>query len=384
MRLAFLTSLVPTDRPDTGFEIANASALGSLKDAGCDVTVFGFRRRDDRPALDHDIVVLGAIDIETAKSPPATKARWVLASLASGLPLSVVKLRIQSEDQLLAAIRRRGPFDGLVVNTAMMAGAFPGLLRAFPAVVVAHNAEHLSAAENAVHASGLKRFAYARESRLLRRVEDKAFAAARHVLFLSEDDRAIFSKVPRDRSGMLALAPPEQPEAGPVAHDIGLIGTWTWQPNRVGLDWFLTEVAPRLPPQLRVAIAGRTPRDLAATTPSVQLLGRVADAGAFVAQSRVMALTSRIGTGVQLKALEALASGVPAVATTSSLRGIAERPPHVIIADEPAAFAQALMTLCERAITGALPRGDGRAFLQAQRRAALEALGPALASLASR
>ncbi len=46
-RLAFLTSLAPTLRADTGFEIANRCIIDSLRAQGHSVRVFAFARPDD-------------------------------------------------------------------------------------------------------------------------------------------------------------------------------------------------------------------------------------------------------------------------------------------------------------------------------------------------
>jgi hypothetical protein len=48
MRLAFVTSLLPTGKPDTGFEIANTAVIQAFRDAGVSVTLFGILRRFQR------------------------------------------------------------------------------------------------------------------------------------------------------------------------------------------------------------------------------------------------------------------------------------------------------------------------------------------------
>ncbi|TGR60024.1 glycosyl transferase, partial [Mesorhizobium sp. M2D.F.Ca.ET.223.01.1.1] len=74
--------------------------------------------------------------------------------------------------------------------------------------------------------------------------------------------------------------------------DAALIGTWTWQPNRIGLDWFLTKVVPHLKPDFRVRIAGSLPSGVTSTHPGVSFVGRVPDAQAFVSGAAVIPLIS--------------------------------------------------------------------------------------------
>ena len=59
--------------------------------------------------------------------------------------------------------------------------------------------------------------------------------------------------------------------------DAALIGTWTWQPNRIGLDWFLGKVVPRLPRNFTIRIAGSVPAGVASSHPGVAFVGRVPD-----------------------------------------------------------------------------------------------------------
>jgi glycosyltransferase involved in cell wall biosynthesis len=72
------------------------------------------------------------------------------------------------------------------------------------------------------------------------------------------------------------------------------------------------------------------------------IVGPVPDALEFLQAGRAVAVPSVSGAGIQVKTLDALASGRRVVATTTAMRGIAEPPPTVIVADEPAAFADAL------------------------------------------
>jgi Glycosyl transferases group 1/Glycosyltransferase Family 4 len=382
MRLAFLTSLVPTGRPDTGFEIANESLLDGLKAAGAEVTIFGFRRKTDTPDPTRQIVVLDEIDIETAKASRVSKLGWLAGSVLHGLPLSSAKLRRWSEAALIARIEAEGQFDGIIVNTAQMAGAYPGLLRHWPSILVAHNVEHLSARENADHAQGVTAFAYRREARLLERLERKAVASARHTLYLSDEDRDVLAP-PGSSSSVLALLTRAQAENGhqEIAFDVGLIGTWTWRPNRVGLEWFLQVIVPQLPPDLVIGVAGRMPSDLVSPAANVRFLGLVPDATAFVRSCRMMALTSRIGTGVQLKTIELMQLGWPAVATASSLRGVSFWPSNFLTSDSPTTYAKAMSRLVRDIRDGASWRLDGEDFAIAQRAAMAVAIQAGLAAL---
>ena len=72
------------------------------------------------------------------------------------------------------------------------------------------------------------------------------------------------------------------------------------------------------------------------------LVGRVPSAEGFLRSCRLVALSSRAGTGVQLKTIEAMQLGLPAVATTLSCRGFTDMPANFTLADTAEDFARAL------------------------------------------
>lgn len=386
MRLAFLTSLIPVARPDTGFEIANAAILSALRADGHDVTAIGFLRPGEEPAESAKAVVVAQVDIENAVASAGTKLRWIAGALRFGLPVACAKLRLAGAGRLIEAVREHGPFDAIVLNSVLLPGAFPGLLQLAPCILVEHNVEYVSARQNAERAgSAAMRWLYAREARLLETIERRLWQQARFVWTLAEEDRAALGPGLQDQSAALPLLGGEAAEAGagasdePPAFDIGLIGTWSWEPNRVGLEWFLREVCPLLPAGLRVAVAGRVPPDLRAP-PNVTLIGRVPSAAAFLRSCRIVALSSRAGTGVQLKTVEAMQLGLPAVATALSCRGFSELPANFTLADTPQDFAAALVARLAAIGPGDRQRIDGAGFLAGQRAALSEGLARGLAA----
>jgi glycosyltransferase involved in cell wall biosynthesis len=129
---------------------------------------------------------------------------------------------------------------------------------------------------------------------------------------------------------------------GGATTDVAILGGWTWKSNREGLQWFLHSVHPLLPSELRVEIGGAASDDYASGIAGVTAHGRVPDALAFLQSARVVAVPSVQGAGVQVKTIDAIASGRPVVATATAMRGIDDPPPTVRVAAAPEDFAQAL------------------------------------------
>ncbi|MBE7183464.1 MAG: glycosyltransferase [Methylobacterium mesophilicum] len=369
MRLLFATSLIPDALGRSGYEIASAAVIDALRHAGAQVTVMGFAWPEQAVPDDGETICLGRIDVKTETASPSQKLAWLARAVRLGLPFAAAKLRTVSPEAVREKIGEAGPFDAYVLNAAQFASAFETVLHDRPTVFVAHNVEHRSAEENARAARNLfERLLYEREARLLERVEARLCRSAAHGFTFAEEDREALRLDP-SRSSMLPLVTREnapRPLApAPRSCDAALIGTWTWAPNRIGLDWFLQSVVPLLPEDFRIRIAGHVPADLAAEHPRIRFVGRVEDAGAFLAGAAVVPLVSRAGTGVQLKTIETFELGLATVATTHSLRGIDQVPDNCLVADNPRLFADLLMRLARERPAPL----DGTAFFEAQRSA---------------
>lgn len=365
MHLVFVTSLVPDGAPRSGYEIANAAIVDAVRRAGARVTALGFVAPGKRPSDPEHTVVLGEVDVSTDTATAMRKVGWLASAIARGMTVSSVKLAGREPREIEAALHRLGPVDGYILNSVQLAGAYPALFSDRPSLYVAHNVEFQSALQNAAAARDpLQRMLYQREARLLEPLERRLCARASFVFTLAREDSQALGLDER-RSAALPLvtgAAPLADAAGDPACEAAMIGTWTWRPNLIGLEWFLDEVTPHLPEAMRIRIAGATPAGLPARHAGVALLGRIDDARALLAGAAMVPLVSRAGTGVQLKTIEAFELGLPCVATSASLRGVAHLPANCVVADDPKEFARAMVEMA------AAPRrlADGAAFRTAQ------------------
>ncbi|MEM1040422.1 MAG: glycosyltransferase family 4 protein [Pseudomonadota bacterium] len=388
MHIAFFTSLVMDGHPTTGYEIANQAIIDGLRGLGHRVSVIGFRLPRQAVPDDPDTHVLDVLDLENASAGTATKLKFLLRAFRTGLPISASKLTVFPEHRVQATLAKLAPIDVTVFNSYQMAAAFPNLFDQ-DSLFLAHNVEHLSACQNAASAAGfLQRRLHGRDARLLAKIERHLCKTARWVWTLSDEDGKTLG-IEQGRGGTLSLSLPDnvhqtaphqapspqssfdlatlQPEPDHLLlTDIGLIGTWTWEPNRVGLEWFLKRVAPLLPGDLTIKVAGAVP-DGMPKSERVEFLGRVPSASAFLDTVRVVPLVSQGGTGVQLKTIEAFQSGLACVASASSLRGIAHLPRNCRRANDPVTFAAALTDLVIQSRSGTNVRIDGAEFLRGQR-----------------
>jgi hypothetical protein len=368
--LLFVTSLVPDGKPTTGYEIANKAIIDGLVRAGARVTVIGFTWPGSAPLDPGSTIVLGEVDVRNDTANLSQKLRWLGKAVLAGLTVSSVKLRIISRERLRRAIASAGPFDAYVLNGVPLAGAFEDCFNDKPQVFIAHNVEHRSARENADAAtSPIQKYLFNRESNLLAKLERRLCGKASFVFTLADEDIDALGLTGTGRAAALPLvtgADTAKMTGRKIQRDLGLIGTWTWQPNRIGLEWFLHEVAPHLEKNIAITVAGSAPADLKAAWPNVNFAGRVPDAVDFVRSCAVIPLISRAGSGVQLKTIETFEMGLPSVATALSIRGIADLPDNCVVADDPVRFAQAINAMVARVRSGEDLTRSGEAFRAAQ------------------
>lgn len=327
----------------SGGEIVSQEFVDGLRAAGARVLVVAYQRSGEgAPASHGDDLIAGERPIETRGAGWRGPA-WMLRALAGGLPYSAAKYVSRDYRRRVREALREEPAFA-VVDHAQVGWVLGELPPELPVAYLAHNVEHELYAEQATQRSGMLRPIYAREARRIRRLEERLTRRAVEVWTLSDDDARALQRLPgafTARAFGVGQAG-EVAATAPTRMDVVLLGRWTWAANAVGLRWFVEEVVPHLPGGLEVHVGGAGADAGYLMPSSVTVHGPVDDAGAFLAAAGVIAVPARAGAGVQIKTLDAIASGRPVVATSLALRGIGDPPPTVRVADDPVRFAAAI------------------------------------------
>lgn len=154
-----------------------------------------------------------------------------------------------------------------------------------------------------------------------------------------------------------ALLYPSAPEAplGPGGEDVVLVASNN-SANVDSIVWFLREVLSQID-GVRVKIVGNIDAGVKAREPALfeahksSFLGRVEDPGAIYATARLALLPTISGHGLSIKSVEAMASGLPLIATAHAFRGMRADPAmfsNVVVADRAEDFAAALREAVSR------------------------------------
>jgi sugar transferase (PEP-CTERM/EpsH1 system associated) len=148
----------------------------------------------------------------------------------------------------------------------------------------------------------------------------------------------------------------------------GVMATYT---NVNAATWFAREIFPQIEravPEASFWIVGRQPqREVRALArpPRVVVTGEVPDVYDWLLRAEVGVAPLRIGAGMQNKLVQAMASGLPVVATRVANEGIGAEPEtQLLVRDEPGAFAEAVIGLLRDRAARERLGGAARAFVE--------------------
>lgn len=191
--------------------------------------------------------------------------------------------------------------------------------------------------------------------------ETDALRQYRHIIALTEVDRKLLAEL-LGRTDRIYASPAVVRLAGEdAAHPfipattcrLTFVGSENHSPNMDAVDWFCREIAPALRRkgvQFTFQLIGRwvTPyvtEQLRKICPELQLQGYVEDLGARL-QGSIALVPIRVGSGMRMKILDAVSSGVPVITTTKGVEGLDFRSgSECLIADDTDGFAQAILRL---------------------------------------
>ena len=227
-----------------------------------------------------------------------------------------------------------------------------------PWVVMAHNVESLIWQRSAdVETNPMKRWVLREQWRKFEQFENWAYRAAHRAVAVSAEDAQLMA----DRFGAVNPAVVDNgvdtrhfqpvPARDRDPFRILFLGSLDWRPNLDGVRWMLETIWPAVREQESRAVfqvVGRKPpkdlRTLIERTPGAELHADVPDVRPFLERAGMMAVPLRIGGGSRLKILEALATALPVVTTKVGVEGLRlKHQQHVTVADDPTAFADAIL-----------------------------------------
>lgn len=305
---------------------------------------------------------------------PRRSARFfaeLAANLVSPLPYAVARYRSDAMRAATADAVRDG-VDVVVCDFLAPSLNVPDELPV-PTVLFQHNVESMiwqRHAEVATHPVK-QRYMHLQWQRMLRHeiAECRRFD---HVVAVSQQDADVF----RQQFGVTSVS--DVPTGvdtsyfrpnGTVArrrNNLVFTGSMDWMPNEDAILWFAEAILPLVRarvPDVTLTVVGRNPppriRALGEHDAAIEVTGSVPDVRPYIEASSLFVVPIRVGGGTRLKIYEAMAMERAVVSTSVGAEGLPVTDGQdARIADTPAAFADAVVTLlADEARTAAMGAG---------------------------
>jgi polysaccharide biosynthesis protein PslH len=333
-----------------------------------DVTMLSLGTADDREAFagrfgDRQIPHVFIPNVRGA-ALNAARCGWFMATGRSDFHRLRRRAFQRALDDLVSADR----FDLAYFSTTML-GCYR-LPPHLPLVGDTHNIEHDNLRRAARHSSEAWRRAFYRTQASLTRREEIAYASRFSIVCTTSDrDRRLLSALVSVPTAVVPngidLEKYRRPaDAVPVPGSILFTGLMSYYPNQHGVRRFVERVLPQViarVPHARLRIVGANPpADVQALrSSSVEVTGRVDDVRPSYATAEACVIPLWIGGGTRVKALEAMAMGVPIVSTRLGCEGLNVGDGRsVLLADSDDALADGLVrVLTDQSLRGRLVAG---------------------------
>jgi sugar transferase (PEP-CTERM/EpsH1 system associated) len=205
------------------------------------------------------------------------------------------------------------------------------------------------------------RLVYARESKLVKKLEQRAAEVSTECYLIAAAEVSLFKNEVSDKGNIQVLANGIDSltfKANDKARNADepnflFTGVMDYKPNIDAVMWFIEHCWPEIlayKPKARFIIAGMnpTPAVQKLANENIQVTGFVEDIMPYFQSADVFVAPFQIARGVQNKVLQAMSCEIPVVSTSRGIEGIVhENGEDVLIADDPQDFTQHCLLLLQ-------------------------------------
>ncbi len=396
-RILFLSQLLPYPT-NAGPKVRSYYVLRHLAQKH-QVTLLAFSRPDDTPeAIQHLREICEDVHLIVMHRSQLRNIYSMVISLLTGKSFIIWRDYVPEMVQKIETLLSTTSFDVIHADQLWMAQYALRARSLAPNVKLVldeHNAcfqiwQRLANGEPNL----LKRVLLEREWRSLRAYESFTCAHFDHVVTVSVEDQKILQELVKlqpaptrsfahdkvnDNFTTIPICvdpqsvTPVNPKSGST--DVLHLGTMFWMPNIEGVLWFTRQVWPIIAAstsQATLTIAGKNPpaeiRALCsngASDSTIKVTGYIADPQPYLEQAGVFIVPLLSGGGMRVKIVDAWCWGLPVVSTSIGAEGIRCQPgENILIADEPQAFAHAVVKVLKEPLLAQQLRINGRRWVE--------------------
>jgi sugar transferase (PEP-CTERM/EpsH1 system associated) len=290
--------------------------------------------------------------VEAVRLQPAWALARAAVRFAAGACLTTAYYGSRALTRRVSALARRVPLDAAVIYSAAMAPYCPPGLPAILDLVDVDSEKYLAYAK--MRRAGML---YGIEGHRLRGLERRFAERAVCALLATPHEVRIFAQfAPRERA-----LPMENgvdfaffdPAAAPTDRNLQgrryavFVGVMDYFPNADAVVWFADRVLPALRESdsgLEFLVVGRNPAPAVralAGRPGIQVIGAVPDVRPYLRGAVAAVAPLRIARGMQNKVLEALAMGLPVLASRAVCQTLDPLPAGVVPCDSEPDYVRA-------------------------------------------
>jgi glycosyltransferase involved in cell wall biosynthesis len=363
-RLLVLAPFPPSENATHGCPRVMAQLLAGLAEDNR-IALLAIRTGDEPPI---DPELRRRCDI--AEEIPRAAGAWSLGrkvarrlqlavDLARGVPQWPSDWAVTAYRERVVAVAADWRPDVVQVETPVMAQYVPALAGSgAPRILVEHD-PGVGAARERLHAArGLTRLDASLELRAWQRFERAAIASVDSVIvFTARDEAQVAALDPRTRIVQIPLGTtvPSAP-LDPLGVDpprLVFVGNFVHPPNIDAASRLVSAIFPLVRarhPELTLDVVGPDPPDALrrGAGEGVTFHGRVPDVTPYLARAAAVVTPLRLGGGMRVKVLEAMAAGKAVVASGLAIEGLSvTNQEQVRLAETDAEFAQVITELLE-------------------------------------
>ena len=369
-RILFLMPQLPYP-PQQGTTLRTFGLFNGLAQRGHEMALICFREADQPDPAETPLPDM-ASPLVTLPAPPARSRPRRLLDLAAGHTDMARRLWLPAFLEALRDLLSRERFDVIQIEGLEMAvylpeivqmvrGQSPGTLLVYDAANAEHALQQRMARQDWRTPRRWPMAAYSSiQARRLADFERQTVRLVDPVGACSKEDAALIAALGQptpitvvpNAIDVDSYAASDSPPADVPHPALVFTGKMDYRPNIDAVLWFAEEILPRIRekvPGAHFLAVGQKPHprlDVLRGREDVTLTGFVPEIQPYIGAADVFVTPLRMGSGTRLKLLEAMAMGRAIVSTRLGAEGLhVQDGEHLLLADEPDAFADAVVAL---------------------------------------
>ena len=290
------------------------------------------------------------VEIDTRLNPISA-----LLNLLANKSYNIERFRSQAvEDEITQALKSES-FDAIILES-LFTCPYIDLIRSLSKAKIhlrAHNIEHEIWSELYTNTSNpIKKWYLQKLSTQLRNFEIEVIRKVDGIITITKNDSIWFESMCNTPITTVPFGSDVYKEYEKKPYNrVFHFGSMDWKPNIEGVNWLVKEVWPKVREEnneVQLILAGRNmPSDIISNYKlGIEVVGEISSSEEFFNSGGIATVPILSGSGMRVKAIEAMSKGLPVVGTNLGLTGIgAVNNENSMIADSPNDFAEAIIQL---------------------------------------